>query len=242
MKYYGATDKGKMRHTNQDAFCIVPFNESTAVLAVVCDGMGGANAGNIASTMATDEIKDYFCRSFSASMSSLQIENVLKSAFISANNTVYEASCKDVNLKGMGTTAVAAFVTQGTAYILHVGDSRAYLYKEGKLIQLTVDHSMVQNMVDSGQITPDEALHHPSKNIITRALGVSVNVGVDIDFVDLSEGDVLLLCSDGLSNFVSEESITAQLENFDSTTTDKLIDLANDGGGGDNITAVVLKV
>ena len=142
----------------------------------------------------------------------------------------------------MGTTAVAAFVTQGTAYILHVGDSRAYLYKEGKLIQLTVDHSMVQNMVDSGQITPDEALHHPNKNIITRALGVSENVGVDIDVVDLSEGDVLLLCSDGLSNFVSEESITEQLENFDSTTTDKLIDLANDGGGGDNITAVVLKV
>lgn len=242
MEYYGTTDKGKMRSTNQDAFSIVTFAEDTAVLAVVCDGMGGANAGNIASAMATNEIKDYFSRSFSTSMSSTQIENVLRSAFVSANNTVYEASRKDANLKGMGTTAVAAFVIKGTAYILHVGDSRAYLYKNKILTQLTVDHSMVQNMVDSGQITPDEALHHPNKNIITRALGVYDNVGADLDIVDLSENDVLLLCSDGLSNFVDDQSIMKQLENFDSRTADKLINLANDGGGGDNITAVVLKV
>ncbi len=242
MKYYGATDKGKMRSTNQDAFCIVPFAEDTAVLAVVCDGMGGANAGNIASDMATKEIKDYFCRSYNVSMSSMQIENVLRSALVSANNTVYEASRKDEELKGMGTTAVVAFVINNTAYILHVGDSRAYLYEKGNLTQLTVDHSMVQNMVDSGQITPDEALNHPNKNIITRALGIYDNVSADLDVVNLNEEDVLLLCSDGLSNFVSFESIKEQLECFESTTADKLISLANDGGGGDNITAVVLKV
>ncbi len=242
MKYYGMTDVGKARSTNQDAWTIASFADDTAVLAVVCDGMGGANAGNVASTMATEEIKDYVLRSFNMTMSSMQIENVLRSAIASANNAVYEASRNDSNLKGMGTTAVIVFVIKGTAYILHVGDSRAYIYSDGSLSQITVDHSMVQNMVDSGQITPDEALHHPNKNIITRALGVSNNVGVDLDVVDLKGEDVILLCSDGLTNFVSDDVIKAQLEGFDSATPDKLIELANEGGGGDNITAVVLKV
>ncbi|MEE0946392.1 MAG: Stp1/IreP family PP2C-type Ser/Thr phosphatase [Acutalibacteraceae bacterium] len=241
MEFYGMTDVGKMRHSNQDDWKAVSLIDGTAVLSVVCDGMGGANAGNVASTMASNEIKEYVMRSFRQNMTYTQIVNLLKSAIISANAAVYEASCKDNELKGMGTTVVVALIMENVAYILHVGDSRAYIY-DTQLKQITVDHSMVQNMVDSGEITADEALHHPNKNIITRAIGVNENVGADLNVIDLNNGDVLLMCSDGLTNFVTDEQIENELKNFSELTPQKLIALANDGGGGDNITAVVIRV
>lgn len=241
MQIYGKTDKGIVRETNQDAFSY-DILSPTAYFAVVCDGMGGANAGNVASELAVRTISDYIKRSYRMGMSSSQIENILRSATYSANTNVFEASNKDQLLNGMGTTVVLMLVEGSTGYILHIGDSRAYSYSDGCLRQLTIDHSVVQNMIDSGEITPDEAKIHPNKNIITRALGVTDDVRGDLDFIELNAGDIILLCSDGLSNFVSNEEISQLLDAFDDNITSRLVDLANAGGGGDNITAVVIKI
>lgn len=241
MQIYGKSDKGLLRETNQDAFAYEVLSEN-AFFAVVCDGMGGANAGNVASEYAVRVISDYLLRSYKSGMSSAQIENIMRSAVYSANTAVFQAAGKDENLKGMGTTAVLLLIEGNTGYILHIGDSRAYSYSRSILSQLTVDHSVVQNMIDSGEITPDEAKIHPSKNIITRALGVANEVHGDLDFIDLNADDIILLCSDGLSNFVSVEDISQALDEFDENIASKLIDKANAGGGGDNITAVVIKI
>ncbi len=241
MQIYGKSDKGLLRETNQDAFTYEVLSEN-AFFAVVCDGMGGANAGNVASEYAVRVISDYLLRSYKSGMSSAQIENIMRSAVYSANTAVFQAAGKDESLKGMGTTAVLLLIEGNTGYILHIGDSRAYSYSRSILSQLTVDHSVVQNMIDSGEITPDEAKIHPSKNIITRALGVANEVHGDLDFIDLNADDIILLCSDGLSNFVSVEDISQALDEFDENIASKLIDKANAGGGGDNITAVVIKI
>ena len=229
------------RTVNQDHCDIVSLCDGAAVLAIVCDGMGGSNGGDTASKIAAENIKNYVLNSFVKTMNSQQIENILRTAIYSANLCVYEASRNDEELSGMGTTAGVVFVHGNIAYVLHVGDSRVYLFRNDELNQVTVDHSLVQTMVDNGEITPEEALVHPNKNIITRAIGTRDDVIVDLDILDLKDNDVILLCSDGLSNFVSDENIAVALSNFGSGTAQSLIDLANQGGGGDNITAVVLK-
>lgn len=241
MQIFGKTDKGIIRETNQDAFNYEELSNS-AFFAVVCDGMGGANAGNVASEYAVRIISDYLKRSYRTGMTPVQIENIMRSAVYSANMQVYEAALNDENLKGMGTTVVLLLVDGDNGYILHIGDSRAYVYSSNVLSQITVDHSVVQNMIDSGEITIDEAKSHPSKNIITRALGISEEVNADLSFVALSRGDIVLLCSDGLTNFVSVDEISNIFEDFDDNVVTRLIDKANAGGGGDNITAVVVKI
>lgn len=240
MQFYGATDKGKQRENNQDYFNFEILSENCG-FAIVCDGMGGANAGNIASRIATENISSYLKRSLKPSMSSNQIEMILRSAVYSANTAVYETSLKDENYKGMGTTVVLMYVDDKSIYIVHVGDSRAYSFYDNSLEQITVDHSMVQTMVDNGQLTPDEAMVHPSKNVITRAVGVGEQVNADLNFEEAAEGKVLLLCSDGLSNYVSVNDIEEQLKNFDESISERLIDIANKNGGGDNITVVAVK-
>ena len=241
MQIFGKTDKGIIRESNQDAFNYEELSIS-ASFAVVCDGMGGANAGNVASEYAVRIISDYLKRSYRTGMTPVQIENIMRSAVYSANMQVYEAALNDENLKGMGTTVVLLLVDGDNGYILHIGDSRAYVYSSNALSQITVDHSVVQNMIDSGEITIDEAKSHPSKNIITRALGISEEVNADLSFVTLSRGDIVLLCSDGLTNFVSVDEISNIIEDFDDNVVTRLIDKANAGGGGDNITAVVVKI
>lgn len=233
------TNKGIIRDMNQDYYCVMPLNEN-AVFAVVCDGMGGANAGNIASKTAAEKICQHIKRSWRPSMSSNAVENLMRSALESANSQVYLMAKSDDELKGMGTTVVMAYIENEQGYILHVGDSRAYIFENKKLTQLTVDHSMVQTLVDSGQISAEEAKIHPKKNIITRALGVGEEVVADLDFFTLTSNQVLMLCSDGLTNFLSDEDIIEQLENCDKTVADRLIEKANQNGGGDNITVAVI--
>ena len=241
MQIYGMSDKGLVRESNEDAYIFKVISPSV-FFAVVCDGMGGANAGNVASEYAVREISEYILRSYKPTMSGMQIEHLLRAAVASANDVIYEAANVNADLNGMGTTVVLLFVLEKTGYLLHVGDSRAYLYSSGALNQLTVDHSIVQGMIDRGEITEEEAKTHPSKNIITRALGVGSEVRSDLDFIDLNDGDVILLCSDGLSNYVSDVDIKNSLEAFDENVASSLINLANTGGGGDNITAVVVKI
>ena len=241
MQIIGQTDVGKVREENQDAFCCEKLSE-TCLFAVVCDGMGGANAGNVASQTAVKAISDYLKRSYRAGMTSMQLENVLRSSIVTANSAVYNMSQKDESYYGMGTTVVLFFAEGNNGYVLHVGDSRLYIYTSNALKQITVDHSMVQNMIDSGKITPEQAKTHPHKNIITRALGVSDEVNADMDFLTLATDDIVLLCSDGLTNFVEDGKIIKILADFDDDVAKKLIDKANLGGGGDNITAVAVKI
>ena len=239
MRIFAKTDKGKVRSVNQDAFAANVLSGGAA-FAVVCDGMGGASAGDIASKTAVEIISQYVLASYNPSMTSDDIIKLLSNAIASANIEVYTLSKKDEQLNGMGTTAVAAIVREQQAVICNVGDSRAYLIAD-ELKQLTRDHSVVQSLVESGKLSPEQAQIHPEKNVITRALGVEENVLTDSYCVDLAENDKILLCTDGLSNYANENSILRIVkDNALDKITDLLIKEANNGGGRDNITAAII--
>jgi protein phosphatase len=240
VKVYSKTDIGLVRHSNQDAVSTVIL-EDGSVFAVVCDGMGGANAGNIASEMASKTISDYVKSSYNFNMDSIDIEKMLKNAIVSANMEIYDMSLKDNELKGMGTTVVSAFVKNSQAVIAHVGDSRAYI-AGNELNQVTKDHSVVQSLIESGKLTPEAAKVHPRKNVITRALGTEENVVVDTNEFSLDNTDVLLLCTDGLSGYVRESEILKVLKKETENSPERLIELAKKSGGGDNITVVTIEV
>ncbi len=237
MIVHGKTDVGRVRVSNQDAFGIINFSDGS-LLAIVCDGMGGANAGNVASECAVKGIKEYVERSVRPNMDEVAIEKLLDNAIKSANIEIYDMSLKNSALSGMGTTVVAAFVKDKKAVIAHVGDSRAYVVSD-ELKQLTRDHSVVQTLVESGRLTPEEARIHPRKNVITRALGTEENVIIDFCECELASGENLLLCTDGLTNFVDSSEI---IEIFNSNKEKRIVEVlvarANHNGGGDNITAV----
>ncbi len=239
MRIFAKTDKGKVRSVNQDAFAANVLSGGAA-FAVVCDGMGGASAGDIASKTAVEIISQYVLASYNPSMTSDDIIKLLSNAIASANIEVYTLSKKDEQLNGMGTTAVSAIVREQQAVICNVGDSRAYLIAD-ELKQLTRDHSVVQSLVESGKLSPEQAQIHPEKNVITRALGVEENVLTDSYCVDLGENDKILLCTDGLSNYANENSILRIVkDNALDKITDLLIKEANNGGGRDNITAAII--
>lgn len=241
MKIYSKIDKGVVRHSNQDAYFAGEISQDVT-FAVVCDGMGGANAGNIASEIAVKTISEYIIGSYRNNMSVDDIIKMLKNAITSANIEIFDRANADEKLSGMGTTVVVALVRNGTAVIANVGDSRIYLVND-KLNQLTTDHSIVQTLIETGKITPEDAKVHPRKNIITRALGAEAQVVVDVEEYDLIKGDSLLLCTDGLTNFVSQDDILNTFKQNDiSLVCEKLVELANKGGGGDNITAVTLSL
>lgn len=239
MQIFSKTDRGRVRTDNQDAYFAGKITDDS-VFAVVCDGMGGANAGNVASELAVRHISEYVIRSYRDGMDMTDTEKTLKNAIVSANISLYDMAVNNAELTGMGTTAVAAFVKDGTAVIAHVGDSRIYLVN-GEIKQLTRDHSVVQSLIESGKITPEDAKVHPRKNVITRALGAEENVAVDSDCLNLSNGDTLLLCSDGLTNFLDDKDILKVFQNNDiSAVAERLVEEANENGGGDNITVVTV--
>ncbi len=234
------TDIGVKRHSNQDYFALARLPDGS-VLVVVCDGMGGANAGNVASETACGVIASFFERSYRKGLNAEGITALLQSAILSANIEIFDMAEKNDELKGMGTTVVAAYACDGFAVISHVGDSRAYIVNDG-VIQLTRDHSVVQSLIESGRLTPEEASVHPRRNVITRALGIEPEVLVDSDEYALNENDVLMLCTDGLSNFITDGQLkeifsTASFEEL----TECLINKANKNGGGDNITVALVK-
>ena len=240
MKTVGNSDIGKVRKNNEDAFRFGRIDDNVS-WAVVCDGMGGAAGGQIASTVAADMVGKKIEKCYHKSMGDGSNENMLLSAITTANVTVYDRALADEFLNGMGTTIVCAVVKDGTACIAHVGDSRCYLIHDGEITLLTKDHSLVQEMLDKGQITQEEFETHPIRNIITRALGVAEKVEIDFDTIEFGAGDVLLLCSDGLSGSVKAPQM---LEIFQQTPFEsfpaKLIETANRAGGNDNITAVAM--
>ena len=241
MKLAGKTDVGRIRQENQDDYRAGEL-PGGAVWALVCDGMGGAKGGREASQGACNVIENFFQEQY-AQCGAGQEEPFLKKALLYANRFVFQKAAHEEALAGMGTTAVCALVRSGNVYLCHAGDSRAYLIRDGKLTQLTHDHSYVQELVDCGTITEEEAEHHPQKNIITKALGVDYRLEPEFTAAKLKRDDRLLLCTDGLTNMVpveEMEKLLAQGTFYD--LPDRLIEAANAHGGSDNITALLLAV
>lgn len=240
MNIASKTDIGLVRSSNQDSYAAGELPDGTA-WAVVCDGMGGANGGNIASANAVKIISEYISSSYHEGMGSNSIKTLLSSSIYGANVRLYDMSRTIESLAGMGTTVVAIIISNGVAHISHAGDSRAYIIKDNKLTQITKDHSIVQSMIDKGQITLEEAKSHPNKNVITRALGVKEDVDVEYNEIDLADDESILICTDGLSSYVPKERIEEIIKNEDfKDLPQSLINEANKNGGPDNITIVVL--
>lgn len=242
MKIVAKTDKGLVRENNQDAYAVGELPGEVA-WAVVCDGMGGAAGGNIASALAVKVISDKITSSYNEKMRDSSIKNLLDSAITAANIEVYDMAYSRPDLKGMGTTVVAVVVRDNVAHIAHAGDSRAYLVNKDGVEQITVDHSLVQNLVDRGEITKEEAEHHPNKNVITRALGVDKRIDVDFSEIDMQENETLVLCTDGLSNCVNNSEMAEDIKDGQYYAfADRLVKRANKNGGKDNITVVAIAI
>ena len=239
MNVWGITDRGKIREQNQDAFAhqVLPDGR---VIARVCDGMGGARAGNIASSMAVDVFMEAFLEE---GEDSPDLEHMERAA-ARANRQVFRRAVEDENCVGMGTTLVAALAGEEEALILNEGDSRAYhISEESGISQVTRDHSLVEDLVERGELTRDQARVHPHKNLITRALGAEPDLKADSFRRELTEGDFLLLCSDGLSNVVSEQEILYEVVHGGEACTccRRLLDIALHRGAPDNVTAVLIQ-
>lgn len=240
MNVYGLTDIGSVRESNQDCFA-TSVDGATPVWAVVCDGMGGANGGYFASSTVSAAFSHSMDISFEG-LKTKQIENILLDAVKTANASVYKTACEQPDLSGMGTTLVAAIVAGDNASIVHVGDSRAYSIVDGKISKLTNDHSVVQQLVELGQITEEEARVHPEKNMITRAVGVKEDVEPEITTYKLKKNEAILLCTDGLTNLVDDNEILEVVKNDnDFDAVKELVSLAISRGGNDNITVVIIK-
>lgn len=240
MNLSGKTDIGKARKMNQDTFCCGRFDD-TSCYAVVCDGMGGHNAGNIASELACEVIGKQIAGGFRADMNENLIRDLLMSSVAAANAEVYERSKTDEELFGMGTTVVAAILNGSLLHVAHVGDSRAYIVNSGEFAQITRDHSIVQELLEAGKISDEDARNHPQKNLITRAVGVNEQIQVDYLETVLNREDRVLICSDGLTNACTEEEIHRIVADTPvAEIPQMLIDRANEHGGMDNITVVVI--
>ena len=232
MKFYAMTDIGRLRPLNEDAHYLPAAGER---FCAVADGMGGHNAGEVASALA---IK-VFSKNMRDAADAIGPDTLL-AAVLRANNAVYREAVQDEAKSGMGTTFSALAAADGQAYIAHVGDSRIYLIRRGTIMQLTMDHTLVEEMVLKGMLTMREARVHPKRNIITRALGTEPEVEVDLLQLELTAGDVFFLCSDGMSNMVQDKHILAVAQ-AGGTWQDKLrrlVAAALENGGQDNITAM----
>lgn len=247
MKYGGKTDVGMKRKCNQDSFAV--FSKDNYYGAVVCDGMGGAKGGNIASGIAVKTFVSIIKKTFAANnpddYNETQIKCLLRMAVDTANYEIYKRAQMDEELEGMGTTLVAVLVCLAGAFAVNVGDSRVYAQTDGTLHQISTDHSFVQYLIDKGEIRPDEANVHPNKNIILRALGVSDNV--QGDYFRIDRYDRILLCTDGLTNHVDNNRISEIISGSYMAKppsykqrVERLISEANQSGGLDNITAVLM--
>jgi len=255
MKYAGLTDIGRSRSENQDSFEIVSYHEN-AVLAIVCDGMGGAAGGKIASSLAVSTFISFFdtlLQEKNISFSDMNavnldiLEEMMKESVKEANRRIFEYAKYAIGLIGMGTTLVACLVIGNECLVCNVGDSRLYHLSRTAMRQITRDHSYVQMLIDTGMLEPKLAAAHPDRNVIMRAVGTRAGVTAETFRITLETNDSILLCSDGLSNYVSNELIYSILWGSDdifkrdeSAKVQALIQAANDGGGRDNITAVVL--
>ena len=240
MKLSGKTDIGRYRSENQD--CLLAQDTADGCCwGIVCDGMGGVQGGKLAAQIAVDTMNQYMEKNYPLLKEGRSPQRVLTIGVEETNNAIFRRTYEDKQLTGMGTTMVCACVIGRMVHIVHAGDSRGYLFRDGKLIQLTHDHSMVQELVDSGQLKQEQAANHPQKNLITKALGVDIHLQPDYTRSELLDGDILLLCTDGLCNMVKDEEmadVLIQEHFFDAA--DSLICHALNNGGQDNITVLLM--
>ena len=243
MQSWGLSDPGCVRKQNQDSYHIEQIDKNT-LLGIVCDGMGGAKSGNIASTLAVDVFVQEVRRSYKYSMDQDKIDQMLLSAAKLANFTVYDQSLQIEEFDGMGTTLVAVLIKGRKATILNVGDSRAYGIDGDGIHQITVDHSLVQMMVDRGELTPERAKSYPGKNFITRAIGTEPIIISDLFHRNLAKGDFILLCSDGLSNMMDDQEILFEVVHGVNKQhcCQRLLNIAKNRGAPDNVTSVLIMV
>ncbi len=241
-KAYAKSDIGKARDINQDSYYITEDQFSELQLYMLADGMGGYNAGEVASSLAISCCKSYIENNFNDIPKDKEsIIQLIGSSIEYANMIVYEKSKENPEYEGMGTTIEICLIYNNKAYIAHVGDSRIYRIRKDFIRQLTEDHSYVETLVQEGTITKEEAKYHPKKNVITKALGCNAFVEPDVMVKGFLKEDIIVICSDGLTNMVSNQEI------FDITTNNfeiapkELIDLANNNGGVDNITVITIK-
>ena len=240
MKGFAKTDVGKAREMNQDYYSI-PSSESDLQLYILADGMGGYNGGEIASRLAAETTKNYIQNNFKKIEHDKEaILKLVKDAMEYANMVVYEESKKDENLQGMGTTLDVCFIYNSKTDIGHVGDSRIFLIKKDIARKITKDHSYVQQLVEDKKITREEAEHHPKKNMLLKALGCTSYVEPDIRARNLEKDDILLMCSDGLTNMVEESKIYEVVRENKEKAPEILVNLANNAGGYDNITVITI--
>ena len=243
MQNWALTDQGCVRKQNQDTYKTVQLDKNT-LLCVVCDGMGGAKSGNVASQLAAD----VFCRevenSWLPGQNRDKTSQILQAAVKTANITVYDQSREIEEFEGMGTTLVGVMIQGKTATIVNVGDSRAYKIDRMGIRQVTKDHSVVQLMVDRGEIAAEMARTYPGKNLITRAVGTEPTVMTDVFHVELEKGDCLLLCSDGLSNMMDDQEILFEVAHGVNKQhcCQRLLDIVKGRGAPDNVTSVLIMI
>lgn len=237
MDMWGLTHRGVVRQQNQDAFAIEKL-EDGRVIALVCDGMGGARAGNVASSMAVERFMNHFL----ANKDELNAQEWMQTAAAKANQEVFDEATAKLEYAGMGTTLVAALVGE-EAVILNEGDSRAYHINQDGIVLVTRDHSLVEDMVERGELTREQARNHPHKNLITRALGAEPVLLADCFRRVMAPGDYLLLCSDGLSNVVTDQEMLYEVIHGgdDETCCQRLLEIALHRGAPDNVTVVLVR-
>lgn len=246
--FYGLTDVGKKREKNEDSLLV----NADLGLFMVADGMGGHLGGEFASRIAVKTVEETVRQLLDDPDATISTDvvfdrsdpgEVLKYSIRTASQRIFEEAARNPNLRGMGTTAVSLLVRDGKGFIAHVGDSRAYLVRDGGISQLTADHSLVAEQLRAGFITPEELRHHKFKNIITRSVGFQNDVEIDLLIRDLEVGDRFLLCSDGLSNMVEDPDLQKIVSrNQPKEACQKLIELANKRGGDDNVTVIITHV
>lgn len=243
MQFWAETDLGCVRNENQDAYYIEQIGKNT-VLAVVCDGMGGAKSGNVASSLAADVFAKEVKRTWKPGLRAEQAGQLLANAVSLANISVYDQSNAFEEFSGMGTTLVGLLLQGNMAVFVNVGDSRAYRIAKEGIHQITVDHSIVQMMIDRGELSRDRAKTYPGKNLITRAIGTEPTVCCDVFYQKVNRGDCLLLCSDGLTNLVDDQELLFEVVHNTNRDTCclRLLEIAKTRGAPDNVTCALVQV
>lgn len=246
MRSVGKTDIGLVRKVNEDSFlCEKLSGNNDSHLYIVADGMGGHNAGEVASSMAVQEIAAYIRDNIQTlELGDKEIQDLIRNAIMYANDKVYKTSIEKSNCLGMGTTLSMVLTKGSSLYIGHVGDSRVYLIRDNKISRLTEDHSLVAELIKAGTIKPEEADNHPQKNVITRALGTEYTLEPDVSQCSMQSGDFILICTDGLSNAINEQDMVYAVLNASdlNEACELLVSKAKENGGFDNITLVAIKM
>ncbi len=239
--YAGATDKGLIRINNEDCYAILTSNENLPYVLIIADGMGGHRKGELASRIAVDYAVSMLDGTISADADPAAVAERLRDVVEKANVKVYLGSIENEDSQGMGTTLTISVVLPGHLVTAHIGDTRAYILHDGNLLRVTVDHTLVQELLEAGNLTADETFSHPKRNVLTRALGVPEYMQAETYHLPLRRGDRILLCSDGLHGYVREDRIRQVLkrERDPASAAGKLVEMANTAGGEDNVTVVI---